>query len=67
MNEVIAALIIACSNLTHGESSVDANRKAQCVQRVSACSAEVIRMSPSDGDLDRTMKVLQKCSKEVHL
>jgi len=45
MSEVVAALIIACSNLTSGYPGVAtqedwAKKKSQCIQRVSECAAK---------------------------
>lgn len=64
MNEIIAALIIACSNLTHGESDYDARKKAECVQRVSKCASSILEHVSFD--IEKTRDAL-KCAKEVHL
>jgi hypothetical protein len=64
MSEIIAALILACSNLTHGDSGTDARIKGECILRVSRCS--ITASQTFGGDLDRTRQVLQ-CAKEVHL
>jgi hypothetical protein len=65
MDEIIAALILACTSLTHGDSNFDAQRKAACVQRVSTCAAPMT--NHFSGDLGRTKSILLDCSKEVHL
>lgn len=60
MPEIIAAMIIACSNLTHSDA-YGAEKKAQCVQRVAKCARGKLKkeLSSMDPALD--------CSKEVHL
>jgi hypothetical protein len=63
MNEIIAALIIACSNLTMSHQYAD--KKGECVQRVSVCAEKITHAFA--GDLDRAGKVLKLCSPEVHL
>jgi hypothetical protein len=70
MNEIVAAMIIACSNLTNGGNYPDriqeiANQKATCVQRVAKCVNGVIDRRFMTEAEEKT-KVLQ-CSSEVHL
>ena len=64
--EIIAALIIACSNLSsnptsaHGHKS-EVDKKVACIQRVSVCGDKVL------GKLAQHSAALNKCSKEVYL
>lgn len=62
METILAAFIIACSNLgvptmTNGDT---ANKlRSECIQRVTKCTDDVLGKAP--------MTVASKCSKEVHL
>lgn len=63
MNEIVAALIIACSNLTHGDMNVDASRKSECIHRVAKCANENLKWNSDE--LTKTRIALQ-CAKEVY-
>lgn len=65
MSEVIAALIIACTGLHDAAYDSKDKEKSACIKRVADCAELVTHLS--NGDLDRTAKILKLCAKEVHL
>ena len=64
MNELIAALIMACGQLSHTDALV-AKQKSECVQRVAKCSQVIIHNQGQS--YPAIEEVLKQCSSEVHL
>ena len=65
MNEIISALIIACSNLESGSSYYFMKEKQACIQRVTDCGIKVIQDNNFSGATSAIAYL--NCSKVVYL
>lgn len=67
--ELIAAYIIACTNLSLSSWSPQQNLdgKTKCIQRVTSCASRIGEEEDNKIISNYRSRLLKECSKEVHL